>query len=224
MRISRKLLVLLVSGGILFLESGCDLGGEDPPSCPEAPDAFGLFSESIAGVRLDTDAFLGLSSGGGGSFVPNASAGFVDDDSEKVEGRISKRSTINVGASGEWAIWFIQNGLTSDDSDTKDMCAYSQGSLRFWVKSPVNLLLGIRSGDVRAGDETSKVLLSSYPSFQPDNEWHEVSIPLRDFEGGSSKADLTQIKVFFVIGASSDETGSTNGSVTFWVDNVRWEK
>ena len=91
---------------------------------------FGIFSERIEGVKLDEDSFLGISYGGRGHFVPNKDTGFVDDKNEFKEGSKSKRSTVNVGSVGDWAIWFVQNGLTASNSEVKDMSEYSSGNLR----------------------------------------------------------------------------------------------
>jgi len=201
---------------------------DEPPACREdGPDIFGVYSENFEGVRLDVNGLLGIDFGGGGQFVPNPDSGFVDVTDEVREGAVSKRATINVGPNGQWAIWFVQHSLTSSNSETKNMCDYENGRLQFWVKAESairDLLVGIRSGNVRPGEETSKVLLSRYPAFKADNQWHEITIPLSDFSGEAPDADLTQIKIFFVIGSSSGDTGGTNGTATFWVDNVRWVK
>jgi hypothetical protein len=175
---------------------------------------------------LDIDSKIGTSYGGGGGFFPNPDSGFVDDKVEKVEGTKSKRSTISVASTGQWAVWFVQQGQFLSE-ETKNMCDYEGGNLKFWIKAEPDindLIAGIRSGNVGAGEETSKVRLRNYPAFAADNQWHEVTIPLEHFEGDAPKADLTNIKVFFTIGSSSDDTGGTKGVSTFWIDNVRWTK
>lgn len=179
---------------------------------------FGIYSETACyGVRLDVNAFLGLDGG-----KPNPDSEFIDDPNEKQEGLFSKRFTVNVDPTDDWEFWFVQHGLTSSDSETTDMSEFREGFLKFFVKSPIDLLVGIRSGNVQAGEETSRVCLSGFSSFEADNEWHAVSIPLSEFEGPSPKADLAQIKTFFVIGSTSELSGGTDEDVTFWVDDVRW--
>lgn len=203
----------------LLIALSCKLE-EDPPE----PNVYGIYCETCSdGVKLDVDSYLGIDYGGGGHFVPDDETSFVDDDIDFKEGSVSKRSTINVGSHGDWAIWFVFNGLTGSNQDVKDMSVFTNGYLRFWVKCEPeikDLLVGIRSGDVLAGNEISKVNLSDYASFKADDTWHDISIPLQHFEG----ADLSKIKVFFNIGSSSGETGGTEGNATFWVDNVRWER
>jgi len=182
--------------------------------------AYGIYSETVSGVTLDVDSYMGKYAGGGATFNDGD---FVDDTSDYKEGDKSKKATMTVAAAGQYAGWFVQWGLSgSPDTETKDMSAYSGGSLKFWVKTPVDLEIGMRSGNVGAGSETSKVLLSSYGSYT-DDSWHEVSIPISDFTGPSPKADLSQIKVLFNV-ASCAASGGTGGvAKTFRIDNIRWE-
>jgi hypothetical protein len=224
MKISKPVLTIIF---ICITVYGCTCDNGTNPPGDDSPQQFGIYSETSKGVSLDVDGYMGISYGGGGQFVPNPDSGFVDVRNDVPEGSVCKKTTINVGATGQWAIWFVQYGLTSSDEVTKDMSYYKKGKIKFWVKAEPaikDLLVGIRSGNVRAGEETSKVLLSNYPSFKVDNQWHEVSIPISDFLGNSPKADIMQIKVFFTIGSSSGETHGTNGNATFWVDNVYWIK
>ena len=182
----------------------------------------GIYSETASNRLInDTDSFIGTYSGAGASFTE-----FVDDNSEVREGGISKRATMSVdGPNGQFAGWFIQWGKDgSPDSESRDMSAYEGGSLTFWVKSPINLLVGIRDGADSPGAETSTVILNNYSSFKPDGEWHKVGIPLSDFTGSGSKADLSKIKIFFNV-ASNTPSGGTGGQPqTFWIDDIRWEK
>lgn len=160
--------------------------------------------------------------GGGASFDQ-----FVEDANEKKDGSISMRATISVDATrGGFAGWFVGFGNANqiaNDSFTKDMSEYDCGRLVFWVKTPINLEVGIRSGNVRAGNETSKVLLSEFDRFAADDSWRQVCIPLSKFQGSAPKADLKKTKIFFVV-ASNTPSGGTGGvEQTFWIDDVRWE-
>ena len=221
MKIIQQKVVYIFVVFVCLLILSCD---KTPQGPEEVPEDFGIYSESTQiGVNLDVDSFLGTDFGGGGRFIPTTDSGFVDDINEKMEGDISKRSTINVASSGQWAIWFVQQGLTSSNNETRDMSKYSGGTITFWVKAQPqvqDLLVGIRSGNVLAGNER-KVLLSRY-GFSANNQWSKVSVLLDDLEGTSPKADLSKIKVFFVVGSGSDDTRGTNGDATFWIDDVRW--
>ena len=68
---------------------------------------------------------------------------------------------------------------------TRDLSNFVGGYLKFSVKSPVDLLVGIRSGDMLESQKDSKMLLSEYSNFLPDNNWHEMTIPLKDFNPSS---------------------------------------
>lgn len=180
-------------------------------------DKFGVLSETYPGVLFGTDAEIGLDNGGGAPAVVLNGTYTAD----VVEGVNSMRTA--VGQSQGYAGWFVQHGLLgSADTVVKDMSHYAAGSIRFWLKAPSALngvlTVGVRSGNVPAGAETSKVVLNStyYPF---DNTWKSVTLPLSLFIGPSPKADLSQIKVFFSVFA----IGTTNGSHAFLIDNLRWD-
>lgn len=184
------------------------------------PECIGIYSETTYNrLIFDVDSFIGVFSGAGAVFST-----FVDDTTQKQEGKYSKESMLSVNEMlGQYGGWFAQWGGIGS-SDTKNMLDYVGGNLSFWVKSAVNLEVGIRSGNVVPGTESSKVLLNKYPSFIPGDDWHKVCIPLSDFTGPAPQADLSQVKVFFVV-ASSTFSGGTNGKpVKIWIDDVRWEK
>ena len=204
-----------------LLLSNCKDGGN--ALCPEDIEpSFGIFSETVPEkLAFDIDSFVGTFSGGGARIGE-----FVEDSVEKKEGSISLRATFSVDASrGGFAGWFVAWGDASqvaDDSFTKDMSDYDGGGLTFWVKSPINLEVGIRSGNVSAGAETSKVLLSEFEAFKADDSWRQICIPFSKFKGSAPKADLGKIKVFFVV-ASNTPSGGTGGvEQTFWIDDVSW--
>jgi hypothetical protein len=182
--------------------------------------SFGIYSEGEhCKILLDQNSFLGMYSGGGARVIE-----FKDDPNEKWEGDFSKKMTINVAPTGQWAGWFIMYGVEgTPDSHTRDMLLFKGGSLRFCIKSEIHdLVVSIRSGNVGAGSEYN-VLLSEFPEFKV-GEWVEISIPIVRFTDpppGNPKADLSQLKILFNI-ASSQQSDGTNGTQSFWIDNVRW--
>jgi hypothetical protein len=101
------------------------------------------------------------------------------------------------------------------------MSTYYDGSIRFWFKGPSSLQnltsIGIRSGNIAAGSEVSKLLLRNYTTF--DNTWRAVTIPVSALAGGRPFADISRTKIFFGIYVE----GNSGGAQTFWVDNVRWD-
>lgn len=181
---------------------------------------FGVFSETIPGCILQDPVY----------FNPNAcciigtdndkfgsSIQLFDDDGDKKEGLVSMKSEINVVGSGGWVCWFVHWGIEWEREDIViDMSKYVNGLLKFWIKTPIELEIGIRSGNISPGSEKSKVYLSNYCTI--DNKWHEVSIPLSAFKNKDYRLDFTKIKIFFNVA----KEGSTGGTVYFGVDNVRW--
>lgn len=211
----------IVFASFLSLLMNCK--GDKPILIEPCKDqVLGIYSESAPErIVFDVNSYIGTIQGNGGTL-----SGFVDDNNEKIEGGISKRITITVdGSRNQWAGWFVQCGVNgSPETETKDMSAFDGGVLTFWVKTNVNLEIGIRSSNVPAGTETSKVYLNNYPPFTPNGVWQKVSIPLSHFIGARPKADLSRIKILFVV-ASNTPSGGTGGTpATFWIDDIRWEK
>jgi hypothetical protein len=195
---------------------GCATSTE--PDASQVP-GLGVLSESGNALRPDVDTFLGTFAGGGGVVAE------IERDTEtRVEGDESLRTTVRTSGDG-FAGWFVSwgdAGLVADQSYTRDLSAYASGSLRFWLKSSTPLEAGIRSGNVTAGRETSKVILGEAYGFAPDDEWWRVCIPLTTLAGPHPRADLTRVKVLFVIASNAASGGTDGQSATFWVDDVRW--
>jgi len=172
------------------------------------PPPFGIVSETVAGLHLDVDS----------SIRPLGTVTLADDSSAGnfVEG--TKSTSAQVSGFGGW---FVQWGAAANDPDsnTRDMSAFYDGSIRFWFKAPAtfqNLMqVSLRSGNVAGGTELSKVSLVPYATC--DNTWHQVSIPLSVFAKAAPWADLARMKVFFAIYSIGPGAG------TFWVDNLRWD-
>lgn len=181
--------------------------------------SFGIYSEGEhCRILLDQNSFLGMYSGGGAQAIE-----FKDDPNEKCEGGYSKKLTINVAPTGQWVGWFVMYGIKGTlDTLNRDLMLFDGGSLRFCIKSEIkNLIVSIRSGNVTAGTEHN-VLLSDFSDFKV-GEWCELSIPIVRFTDppfGEKKADLRHLKILFNI-ASSQQSGGTNGTQSFWIDNVR---
>jgi len=218
-KISCYIRALLFVGSVSLL---ANCGGDKPTIVDCKDQVLGIYSETASDrVIFDVNSYIGTIQGNGGAL-----SGFADDNNEKIEGGISKRMTITVdGSRNQWAGWFVQWGRNgSPETEYKDMSAFDGGTLTFWVKTTVNLEVGIRSANVPPGTETSKVYLSNYPPFTSNGVWQKVSIPLSHFKGSSPKADLSKIKILFVV-ASNVPSGGTNGNpATFWLDDIRWEK
>ena len=75
------------------------------------------------------------------------------------------------------------------------MSVYTNGYLKLFTKTAIDLVIGIRSNNIAPGDESSKVWLSNYCDI--DDKWHDVSIPLVDFLSRDARLDLTRMKILF---------------------------
>ncbi len=118
-----------------------------------------------------------------------------------------------------YAGFFIQEGELTDAVSTKDVSIFRDGYLNFWVKTPVDLQISLRSGNLQGGDEASKVMLSDY-NIAADNDWHEAYIALDDFKIWDNRLDFTQMKTFFNVAVLGEFV--TSFSDTFWISNVRY--
>jgi hypothetical protein len=182
-------------------------------------ESIGIFSETPPRLIPDTDTRFGI-------FVSPGADGrnFTTDVNVKVEGAGSLKFTVTTD-DAQFAGWYVAYGDSlryTDNAHTRDMAKYALGSIRFWVNSPVNLEVGIRSGNVPAGAELSKKLLSDL-GVQPGTTWKEVCVPLPQLSGNSVLADLTRIKILFVVAVNESSGGTDGNPVTFWVDDVRWD-
>lgn len=178
---------------------------------------FGLLSDTRTSLDLSTNSKLLTFYGG-----PNTDSPKVTNHWDSVEGTNCVKTTVyhltTTGYSGWTVIWGTNSLL---ETETKDMSDFYDGALRFWLKAPhglqSKLQVGIRSGNVPAGSEASKVSLDDYATF--DNRWHEVSVPIKVFAGSCPLADLSRLRCFFTIAV----VGKTSGEETFLVDDVRWD-
>jgi len=102
-----------------------------------------------------------------------------------------------------------------------DMSAYSGGSLKFWVKTPVVLKVGIMSMDNLANQQgdppTEWIDNYGWDNTKPD-DWQAITIPLDNFVTGYWHTDLSQICTLFTVSTTQLLAAST----TVYFDNVRW--
>lgn len=181
----------------------------------------GIYSETLPRLRPDIETYFGTFSGSGASL-----SDFRADNAIKMEGNESLRITISSSGTG-FAGWYVAWGDSTryaDDTFTRDMSRFGGGSLRLWMRSATaaNFELGIRSGPVAAGSETSKILLSQL-GLVAGPTWQRVCLPLLTLTGPSPLADLSRIKILWLV-AVSQKSGGTGGiPVTIWFDDIRWD-
>lgn len=161
---------------------------------------------------------LGTFDGGSGDIIGLD----VVDDPEAPEGQNLLEVAFTVRETG-WAGLFFEEGNFGPDS-VAYMCHFmSEGYLRFWIKSTVDVRIGIRSENIPAGGERSKVWLRSDGYANLQGEWEEVAIPLHDFDELEQRLRCDQVAVFFMAAAEGRHYGNAT-SGTFKLDHIRWTK
>lgn len=205
-----------ISASLSDVTAGIEIAVKDNNGTVPA-DAYGVYSETDRlRLLIDVDSSIGVFSSDNATFDGDA---FADITTDVQEGIYAKRTTVRVGTTDAYAGWFIQYGLMGSN-DTINMDYYKNGYLKFWVKTPINLEVKIRSSDVDSDINQAKIFLSSISGFDNDNEWHEVAVPLSGFSGVSWNI----IKEFFIISSVSDIDGTGGETKTFYVDHIRWTK
>ncbi len=166
----------------------------------------------------------GINAGFIGTFHGNNDAIDISFDTVEVyQGIHSIRADYDLSSKG-WVGWYVEEG-GAGSYETRDMAHFKDsGRLEFHVKTRVDLQIGIRSNNILAGDEKSKVFLSDY-NIPADSSWQSGSIPLSDFQVIEPRTDFSQTVVFFVVALEgkhipADQDHLLKGS--FWIDEVRW--
>jgi len=120
---------------------------------------------------------------------------------------------------GTGTAWFDDINMYAETNRYRDLSGFADGYLHFWVKTPVDLEIGIRTDNIPEGTETSKVRLSEY-NVPHDNSWQEVYIALDDFEIRDRSTDLDMSKVFFNAAVVGKYTGGCSG--VFYISDVKY--
>ena len=97
-----------------------------------------------------------------------------------------------------------------------DLSAYSGYCLMFWVKTPVDLLIGMTDYDNRAAHDPSTELISNYgwDNVADNNVWTEICIPLENFD---LLGDLDQAYKLFAV----TTPGGVDNGTTIYIDYIR---
>jgi len=120
-----------------------------------------------------------------------------------------------------WAGYYFHEGPLTNVSDVRDLSAFANKYITFWVKTPVDLEMGIRTRNIDAGQERSKIMLSEY-SVPADNNWHEVFIAADDFKNRDDRLDFSESKVFFNFAVIGEKV--TDHSDKFYVAGLKYIK
>ncbi len=194
---------------------------------------FGILSETHTGAQLGEDNPLRNSDlllfsetpGNPATFPVISDISGVSPEGGKHNKMVFQRKTASTQFQGMAIQWGVG---ASPDTHVLDMSTYYSGSIRFWIKGDATatelrnkLTLGIRSGNIPAGKETSSVKLSDYVTF--NGQWQPVVIPLSALAKGRPFADLSRTKVFFVLSVAGTLLPTAELQRTVYIDNVRWD-
>ena len=177
------------------------------------PQSVNIYSDNGAGGNV------GVSVGG---LLPNTGLGLSEiSDGTAPEGTKLFHSTFTLvndttNHKDAFAVWFVEETGVS-----RYLRFYESGYLQFWVRTTNDLQVSIRSANIPAGQERSKLRLSEI-GVPLDGAWHRVRVSLSDFKVREPNLDFSQVKTFFVIGGIADQIGQFPTPQSFDVDDVRW--
>jgi hypothetical protein len=195
--------------GSVFVHATCRSFSDSAHVLVEWPDTLGIWRDSGA------VGYVGVFQGAGDQLV------LQTDLNVLAEGVSSRKATYSVRASG-WAGFYVEEG-GAGGYETKNILDYQEhGHLVFWVKATEDVEVGIRSDNISAGTEFSKVMISDY-RVPPDGEWHRASIPLSDFHTLDPRTDFSRMEVYFIASIVGPKIGHAAAG-DFWIDDVVWSK
>jgi len=178
-------------------------------------NVYGIFSETFSGVNIykygeikpeDENAvaidFWYWTGGQQGFEATNVS-------STTLEGKINWLLTAtNAGESGGGGF------AVKNSAGVLDMSAYSEGSIKFIVKSSCSAMENFKVGVKINGTEYYQTLKELNNSFTADDNWWEFSIPI-------NYLNLDKVQYLFLFGLDKEHY---NVGDTLEIDNIRWEK
>lgn len=198
-----------VAKGSVFVHATCRSLSDSAYVLVEWPDTLGIWRDSGA------IGYVGVFQGAGDQLV------LQTDLNVLAEGVSSRKATYDVRASG-WAGFYVEEGGVGG-YETKDLSDFQEhGHLAFWVKTTEDVEVGIRSDNISAGTEYSKVMISDY-GVSLDSEWHPASIPLSDFHALDPRTDFSRMEVYFIASIVGPKIGHAAAG-DFWIDEVVWSK
>ena len=157
---------------------------------------------------------------------PPAVATVRNDSLDKKEGEFSTRIMLQVPVSGSggWSSIWGEGSQEKDPDWTLDLSAYEQGSMSFYIKSPVDLMVKIRSGKGRIppGDQDSKFRLSDIGFRLTDSDWQHVCVSLSAFKDKEPRLNFSEMKELFSIVAEEETRGTEGNEVTILIDDLKW--
>ncbi|WP_413853418.1 hypothetical protein [Candidatus Ruminimicrobium bovinum] len=177
-------------------------------------NVYGILTETFSGANIDADKSdenavridLWKWTGGQQGFS-------VDNVSDStIEGKVNWLLTAtNAGTSGGGGF------AVNNNAGVLDMTAYSNGYIKFLVKTSYAAMINFKIGVKADGKEYYKTLKEINPLFSANDKWYEISVPVSDIVSSG----LDKVQYLFLFGL--DEAFYNVGD-KIEIDNIRWEK
>jgi hypothetical protein len=200
------------SGGVTANVGGINGGVSIGVAPLDVKQSYNVYSDAGAGGTV------GVSQGG----APGTALSLQEPNTGSVEGVRFFHSTYTLLTDSShlqaYANWYVE-----ETNNTRFMNDYGgqNGYLQFYVRTPVDLVFGIRSSNITPGTENSKFTLSEL-GVPLDNQWQFVVVSIADLKAREPNLDLTRIQTYFAITAQSDVSGTNSTPRAFDVDDVKW--
>lgn len=144
----------------------------------------------------------------------------LQTDSTSNAGHKGSKSVINVAtAEGfTWNGWAFHVAKQDNETQpTADLSHYKGGSLHLAVKGTMPTL-GVMMSSVNQGQGSAPLVDLAGKGYLPDGQWHEITIPLSEFDAGN--LDLSQIFVYCGFVAPNTQGGNFDPLATYSVDDI----
>ncbi len=178
--------------------------------------SYGFYSESlVSGMQLDVPNASDGGNGGklGANGTSNGSMTLEKETNPALvtEGIESLKATSSGDATSS-TFFYFSFGYPDAANISNDLSAFNNGSVKFDIKAPAGKIIKLKLEWETL--QSAIVLISNYTVF--DNQFHSVSIPMSAFTGRN--LSLCEGVAFVV------EPPDANGTFTFYIDNLRFER
>lgn len=144
----------------------------------------------------------------------------LQTDSTSNAGHKGSRSVIKVATSEglTWNGWAFHVAKQDNETQpTADLSNYKGGSLHLAVKGTIPTL-GVMMSSANQGQGSAPLVDLAGKGYLPDDQWHEITIPLSEFDAGN--LDLSQIFVYCGFVAPNTQGGEFDPLATYMVDDI----
>lgn len=108
----------------------------------------------------------------------------------------------------------------SNTQPTADLSAYKGGSLHLAVKGTMPTL-GIMMSSTNQGQGAAPLVDLATKGYLPDDQWHEITIPLADFDDAANPSlNLADMFVYLGFVAPNVNGATFDPLASYWVDDI----